>query len=71
LRIVRRKLADERDVPVYVIFSDASLREMARLQPTTRSDFGRIAGVGEQKLRDFAEAFTASIKDHLSIRSPK
>jgi ATP-dependent DNA helicase RecQ len=71
LRIVRRKLADERNVPAYVIFSDVSLREMARLQPTTRSDFGRIAGVGEQKLRDFAEPFTASIKEHLSIRSPR
>ena len=69
LRILRRKLADERDVPAYVIFSDMSLREMARLQPTTCSDFGGIAGVGEQKLRDFAEGFTAEIKDYLSLRS--
>jgi ATP-dependent DNA helicase RecQ len=69
LRILRRKLADERDVPAYVIFSDMSLREMARLQPTTRSDFGGIAGVGEQKLRDFAEGFTAEIRDFLSLRS--
>jgi ATP-dependent DNA helicase RecQ len=69
LRILRRKLADERDVPAYVIFSDISLREMAHFQPKTRSDFGRITGVGEQKLRDFEGPFTAAIKDYLSLRS--
>jgi ATP-dependent DNA helicase RecQ len=69
LRILRRKLADERDVPAYVIFSDISLREMAHFQPKTRSDFGRITGVGEQKLRDFEGPFTAAIKDYLSLRA--
>src|SRR3989475_3212929 len=47
LRALRRKLADERDVPAYVIFSDVSLREMARKYPTTASEFRRIPGVGE------------------------
>ena len=37
LRMLRRKLADERDVPAYVVFSDVSLREMARSCPTTAS----------------------------------
>jgi ATP-dependent DNA helicase RecQ len=66
LRALRRRLADERDVPAYVIFSDVSLREMARAYPTTPAEFGRIPGVGQQKLRDFAEAFTTSIADHLA-----
>jgi ATP-dependent DNA helicase RecQ len=66
LRMVRRKLADERDVPAYVIFSDVSLREMARAYPTTASEFRRIPGVGEQKLKDFAEPFLSEIKSYLA-----
>jgi ATP-dependent DNA helicase RecQ len=66
LRELRRRLADERDVPAYVIFSDVTLREMARNYPTTESDFRRIPGVGEQKLKDFAEPFLAEIKDYLA-----
>src|SRR5439155_1099886 len=45
LRAFRRKLADERDVKAYVIFSDVSLRAMARNYPTTPSEFRRIPGV--------------------------
>jgi ATP-dependent DNA helicase RecQ len=59
------RFADERDVPAYVIFSDVSLREMARNYPTTAIEFRRIPGVGEQKLRDFAEAFLAEINEYL------
>ena len=65
LRALRRKLADERDVPAYVIFSDVSLREMARSCPETRSEFRRIPGVGEQKLKDFAELFLADVAEYL------
>ena len=66
LRILRRQIADERDVPAYVIFSDVSLREMARAYPKTKAEFGRIPGVGQQKLRDFAEPFTAAVKNYLA-----
>ncbi len=66
LRLVRRNLADERNVPAYVIFSDVSLREMARSYPTTPEEFRRIPGVGEQKLKDFAEPFLAAIGEYLS-----
>ena len=66
LRAVRRKLADKRDVPAYVIFSDVSLREMARAYPTTASEFRRIPGVGEQKLKDFAEPFLSEIHHYLA-----
>jgi ATP-dependent DNA helicase RecQ len=66
LRGLRRRLADERNVPAYVIFSDVSLREMARNYPTTATEFRRIAGVGEQKLKDFAEAFLSEIKNYLA-----
>src|SRR5437870_3484013 len=65
LRGLRRKIADERDVPAYIIFSDATLREMARACPQTKSEFAQIAGVGQQKLKEFAEPFLAEISDHL------
>ncbi|MGZ5019834.1 MAG: DNA helicase RecQ, partial [Chthoniobacterales bacterium] len=52
LRVLRRKIADERNVPAYVIFSDVSLREMAHLLPTRLGDFARVPGVGEQKLKN-------------------
>src|SRR5438552_4534785 len=65
LRALRRKIADERDVPAYIIFSDATLREMARVCPPTKSEFAQIAGVGQQKLKEFAEPFLAEIGEHL------
>lgn len=66
LRARRRKIADERDVPAYVIFSDVALREMARSYPTTPAEFRKIPGVGEQKLKDFAEPFLAAISAYLA-----
>ena len=64
-RKLRRRLADERDVPAYVIFSDVSLREMARSYPTRLGDFGRIPGVGQQKLNAFGETFVGEINQFL------
>jgi ATP-dependent DNA helicase RecQ len=64
LRTLRRQLADERGVPAYIIFSDVSLREMARNYPTNSTEFRRIPGVGEQKLKDFGEAFLSEIRNH-------
>jgi ATP-dependent DNA helicase RecQ len=69
LRGVRRTLADQRNVPAYVIFSDVSLREMARSFPTTTAGFRRISGVGEQKLRDLAEPFLSAINEYLAEKS--
>jgi ATP-dependent DNA helicase RecQ len=66
LRGLRRKLADERNVPAYVIFSDVSLREMAKNYPTTATEFRRIPGVGQQKLKDFAEGFLSEIKNYFA-----
>ncbi len=57
LRRLRRELADERDVPAYVIFSDAVLREMARVVPRTLGQLRGISGVGDKKLAEFGERF--------------
>ncbi|MGC1321015.1 MAG: HRDC domain-containing protein [Candidatus Udaeobacter sp.] len=69
LRALPRQLADERGVPAYIIFSDVSLREMAKHYPTTSVQFRRIPGVGEQKLKQLAEPFLDKIKGHLASRS--
>src|SRR5438045_827743 len=65
LRALRRKIADERDVPAYIIFSDATLRQMAQARPQSKSKFAQIAGVGQQKLKEFAEPFLAEIGEYL------
>jgi len=65
LRELRKRLADERDVPAYIIFSDVALRQMARNYPATENDFARISGVGETKLREFGKVFLAEIAAHL------
>jgi ATP-dependent DNA helicase RecQ len=65
LRALRRRIADERDVPAYIIFSDATLREMARACPQNKNEFAQISGVGQQKLKEFAEPFLAEIGGHL------
>jgi len=52
-------------VPAYVIFSDASLREMARAAPNSEAAFRQIPGVGEQKLKSFGAVFVAEITDYV------
>ncbi len=66
LRELRKKLADERDVPAYIIFSDVALRQMARNYPESENEFARISGVGEKKLREFGEVFLNEIALHLA-----
>jgi ATP-dependent DNA helicase RecQ len=65
LRQLRKRLADERDVPAYIVFSDVALRQMARDYPASEHEFARISGVGEKKLREFGDVFLAEIAAHL------
>lgn len=64
LRECRRKLAEEQGVPPYVIFHNATLEEMCRVQPQTLADFGDINGVGERKLEKYGPFFVAVIRQH-------
>lgn len=66
LRQLRKRLADERGLPPYIIFSDVSLRQMARLYPANPGQFARISGVGERKLQEFGNVFLAEIAAHLA-----
>ncbi|MEY4180458.1 MAG: ATP-dependent helicase RecQ [Planctomycetota bacterium] len=65
LRQLRRKLADEMGVPAYIVFSDASLRDMARQRPQTLDEFRKIRGVGDRKTEDFGEEFIELIADSM------
>ncbi len=64
LRALRRDLAGEAGVPPYVIFHDATLREMAARRPASRAALGEIGGVGVRKLEAHGEAFLRVIRDH-------
>lgn len=55
LRTLRTEIANERGVPPFVVFSDATLREMAHYVPKTKNDLLKIKGVGEAKLDFFGE----------------
>ncbi len=57
LRAVRKRLADEANVPPYVIFSDATLREMAAKRPRTRAEMLNVGGVGQVKFERHGEVF--------------
>ena len=64
LRAVRLETARERGVPPYVIFHDATLREMARLRPTSINALLAVKGVGARKADDLGEIFLAAIRGH-------
>ncbi len=63
LRAVRRRLAEGRGVPAYVILHDSALREMARSYPTSEEELAAIPGVGAKRANDFAERFLAVIAE--------
>ena len=64
LRNVRRELAEERSVPPYVIFGDASLVQMAYFLPQGRESLSRITGVGATKLEEYGEMFVEHIREY-------
>ena len=66
LRQLRREVATQMKVPPYIIFSDASLRDMARLRPTTMAHMHLVKGVGAKKADDFGELFLERILEHLA-----
>jgi ATP-dependent DNA helicase RecQ len=65
LRDCRKKLAEENNVPPFVIFHDATLAEMMERQPSNKEQFLRLNGVGESKLEKYADAFLKVINNHI------
>lgn len=65
LRKLRKSIADENNVPPYVVFNDATLLELAEQQPTNASEMLMINGVGHRKLERFGQPFLSLIRRHL------
>jgi len=59
LKELRKRLAEERNVPAYIVFSDAVLIAMVTEQPLTAEELGKISGVGPKKLALYGDAFLA------------
>lgn len=65
LRGLRKRLADDADLPPYIIFSDASLKDMAARIPQNKTEFRHIKGVGDMKLKAYGDTFLKEIKEYL------
>jgi ATP-dependent DNA helicase RecQ len=63
LRKLRKQLADAQGLPPYVIFHDATLREMVERRPQTLGEFAGIRGVGEGKLARYGQQFIAALSE--------
>lgn len=65
LRALRLKLAQEEKMPAYIIFNDASLKDMELKQPRTPEEFAKISGVGAAKLEKYGDVFLKTINKYL------
>lgn len=63
LRDLRKQIADEQNVPPYVLFSDVTLKELSRYFPTDKEEMLQIKGVGEKKYEQYGERFLEPIRE--------
>ncbi len=64
LRALRKRLADEGGLPPYVVFHDATLREMVARRPLTLNQFAELPGVGQAKLARYGDQFVAALREY-------
>ncbi|MEQ9068309.1 MAG: HRDC domain-containing protein, partial [Gimesia chilikensis] len=64
LRELRKQIAGEKGIQPYMVFGDATLRELARHKPATTAQFLEIWGVGQKKCDDFGAPFLESIAEY-------
>ena len=65
LKALRRDFAAQKNAPAYVVFSDATLIDMARLRPESLEQMGMVNGVGPKKLADYGEAFLELLRERV------
>ncbi len=68
LRAVRAEIAQARDLPAYIIFGDATLRDMARIRPASGRSFLLVRGVGERKLADLGPRFLEEVASYCAAQ---
>jgi ATP-dependent DNA helicase RecQ len=66
LRDLRHEIATEKRLPAYMVFDDATLRDMARRRPASPEEFLHVRGVGERKASEYGARFLAAIQDFTS-----
>ena len=68
LRKLRYKISLEENIPAYLIFNDATLKEMEQLRPMSESEFLTISGVGQRKMEVYGDEFIAEILDFVGSK---
>ncbi len=63
LRELRKKLAEEKGVPAYAVFTNAQLAEMVQRNVRTHKDLSAIAGIGDARVAEFGDAFLACLHE--------
>ncbi|MGO2358285.1 MAG: DNA helicase RecQ [Mesonia sp.] len=72
LRKLRYKISKEEDIPAYLVFNDATLKEIERERPLSEQEFLKISGVGQRKLEVYGDEFIAEIREFLKSKpAPK
>jgi ATP-dependent DNA helicase RecQ len=71
LRQLRKRLADERGLPPYVIFHDSTLKRMSAELPSSQRELLRIPGIGERKALDYGDAFVSAIASYVEQTGAK
>lgn len=66
LQEVRTHVATVQSIPTYVVFSDATLKDMCRKLPTNKDEFIKVSGVGEIKLKKYSREFLKAINEYKS-----
>jgi ATP-dependent DNA helicase RecQ len=69
LRALRRSIADEAEIPAFIVFTDAALRDMCRVMPTNESEFLSVSGVGNVKLQQYGELFIEEIRSWVNAQA--
>ncbi|MFT6837211.1 MAG: ATP-dependent DNA helicase RecQ, partial [Sediminicola sp.] len=71
LRLLRLKISQEENIPAYLIFSDATLKEIETERPMGEADFKQISGVGKRKMEVYGEEFIAEINAFMAEKKKK
>lgn len=71
LRVVRKRLANDRQIPAYMVFNDATLRGMATSLPANPTELLAVSGVGAAKLESYGDDFLAVINDWVTTELPE
>jgi ATP-dependent DNA helicase RecQ len=69
LRLLRKKIADDKGVPAFVVFGDLALLQMAFYLPQSEESFAKISGVGSEKLKQYGKIFTEAIKSYARVNN--